>query len=85
MAYIRVLAAIALLGSIAWLIAAPGFEAGLAVVGSLSALISASFVETRTSRAGRQQQSVGNFSSGVQAGGDVTMRIGDKGGGKDAQ
>lgn len=83
MTYIRALAAIALLGSIVWLIAAPGFEAGLAVVGSLSALISAGFVEKRTSRGGRQRQSVGNFSIGVQAGGDVT--IGDKSGGKDAQ
>ena len=83
MTYLRALAAVALIGSIAWFIAAPGFEGGLAVVGSLSAFISASFAETRTSRAGRQQQSVTSSSIGVQAGGDVT--IGDIGGGKDAQ
>lgn len=75
MLYIKLLTAIVLLGSIAWVIADPGFEPALAVVGSISALISAFLVEKRNARRAQQHQSVSKSSIGVQAGGDV--RIGN--------
>jgi hypothetical protein len=71
---IKFLTVIALIGSIAWLVSAPGFEPALALVGSMSALISAFMVEKR-SKQYRQQQSVSKSSLGIQAGGDV--HIGD--------
>jgi len=83
MAYVKFLAAIALIGSIAWVIADPGFEPVLAVIGSISTLVSAFLVEKRNARRAQQHQSVSKSSIGVQAGGDVSM--GDIGGDKDAQ
>lgn len=73
MIYIKVLAAIALIGSIAWLIAEPGFEPALAVVVSSSALISAFVVDKRNAKRAQQHQSVSNSSIGIQAGGDVSV------------
>ena len=73
MAYLKVLAAIALIGSIGWVIADPGFEPALAVVGSISALVSAFLVEKRNARRAQQHQSVSNSSIGVQAGKDVSI------------
>lgn len=72
MVYVKFLAAIALIGSIAWVIADPGFESALAAVGSISALVSAFLVEKRNARRA-QQQSVSKSSLGVQAGGDVNI------------
>lgn len=83
MAYVKFLAAIALIGSIAWVIADPGFEPALAVVGSISALVSAFLVQKRTARRAQQHQSVSKSSIGVQAGGDVS--IGDIGDDKHAK
>lgn len=82
MIYIKILSVIALMGSIAWLIVSPGFEPALAVIGSLSALISVFFIQERKSRHVQQQQSVSKSSVGIQAGGDVN--IGDNGGDKHA-
>jgi len=73
MVYVKVLGAIAFIGSIAWGIADPGFEPALAVVGSISALISAFLVEKRNARRAQQHQSVSKSSIGVQAGGDVSI------------
>lgn len=73
MIYIKLLAAITLIGSIAWVIADPGFEPVLAVVGSISALVSAFLVEKRKMRREQQQQSVSKSSIGLQAGGDVNI------------
>jgi hypothetical protein len=73
MAYVKFLAAIALIGSVAWVIADPGFESALAVVASISALISAFLVEKRYARRAQQHQSVSESSIGVQAGGDVNI------------
>lgn len=80
MVYVKLLTTIALIGSIAWAIADPGFEPALAVVGSLSALVSAFLVEKRDARRARQHQAVSKSSIGVQAGGDVN--IGNIEGGK---
>jgi len=73
MIYVKLLAGIALIGSIVWVIAKPGFESALAVVGSLSALVSAFIVQKRTARRAQQHQSVSKSSIGVQAGGDVSI------------
>jgi hypothetical protein len=74
MAYVKFLSVIVLIGSIAWVIADPGFEPALAFVGSISALVSAFLVEKRNARRARQHQSVSEASIGVQAGGDVSIR-----------
>lgn len=73
MVFLKFLAVIALLGSIAWFVADPGFEPGLAVVGSLSALASAFIVDKRRTRRAHQHQTVSQSSAGVQAGGDVSI------------
>lgn len=80
---IKFLAVVALVASIAWLISAPGFEPALALVGSLTALVSAFVVEKRSKRRARQHQSVSKSSMGIQAGGDVS--IGDINSDKDAK
>lgn len=80
---IRFLSIVALIGSIAWLVSAPGFEPALALVGSMSALVSAFVVEKRSKRHARQHQSVSNSSMGIQAGRDVT--IGDTNSNKHAK
>jgi len=73
MIYVKLLAVIALIGSIAWVIADPGFEPALVIVGSISALVSAFLVEKRKARRAQQHQSVSKSSVGVQAGGDVNV------------
>lgn len=82
MAYVKFLSVIALIGSIAWVIADPGFEPALAVLGSISALVSVFLVQKRTTRRLQQHQSVSKSSIGVQAGGDVSIENigGDKSG-----
>lgn len=73
MVYLKLLAFVALIGSITWVIADPGFEPALAVVGSISALVSAFLVEKQKARRAQQYQSVSKSSIGVQAGGDVNI------------
>ena len=72
MVYVKLLAAIALMASVAWVIKDPGFESALSVVGSMSALVSAFVLEKRKARR-NQRQSVSKSSVGIQAGGDVTV------------
>lgn len=75
MGAIRFLALVALIASIAWCIAAPGYEPAIAVVTSLSALIGASLVQKRRERDAMQSQTISHNAVGVQAGRDV--KIGD--------
>lgn len=77
MVCLRILAAIAVVGSFAWLIAAPGFEPALAAVGAISALVSTFLSGQQDGRRAEQQQSVSTSSIGVQAAGDV--KIHDRG------
>lgn len=71
--YLKVLAAISLLGAIAWVVFEPGFEPSLAVVGSISAL-AALFVADRKKRGeSSQAQVVSSKSVGIQAGGDINI------------
>ncbi|MFZ5823629.1 MAG: hypothetical protein ACOY94_04760 [Bacillota bacterium] len=83
MVFIKLLAVVALIGSTAWFASDPDFEPALAVVGSISALVTAFMVEKRTLRPPQQRQTVSKSSFGIQAGGDVN--IGDRRGDKDAR
>jgi len=73
MIYLKFLSIIALIGSVAWVIADPGFEPAIAIVGSISALVSAFLFEQRKARRAQQHQSVSKTSVGVQAGRDVNI------------
>jgi hypothetical protein len=70
---IKFLAIVTFIGSIAWLVSDPGFEPALALVSSLSALVSAFIIEKRSKRLSQQHQSVSKSSMGIQAGGDVSI------------
>jgi hypothetical protein len=71
--YVKSLALIALIGSITWSIADPKFESILAVIGSLSTLVTAFLVDNRKARRVQQHQSVSRSSTGIQAGGNVNI------------
>lgn len=72
MGCVKILTVIGLLGSITWAIADPGFEPCLAVVGALSALVTAFFVDKRSVRT-QQYQSISQSSVGIQSGGNVSI------------
>lgn len=73
MKYVKALSAVALLISICWLFASPGFESILAAIVSMSALISAFAFRNSSSATISQKQQVSNTSFGIQAGGDVDI------------
>ena len=73
MIYIKILAVLALIGSIVWFIVDPGFEPALSIILSLSSLISALIVEKRISHRLQQKQVISKSSTGIQAGGDVNI------------
>ena len=70
---LKVLASIALVGSIAWFCAQPDFEPAIAIVTSLSALVGSFFLGKRDKTAKTQRQTVAAGSVGIQAGGDVSV------------
>jgi len=71
--YLKILAALSLLGSLAWAIVDPGFEPSLAVVGSASALLGLFVTGRRKRPESSQEQVVSSRSVGIQAGGDVSI------------
>ena len=73
MLILKVTAILALLASISWLVAQPGYEPAIAVVTSLSALIGVFVAEQRRRTQGSQEQHVGKHGIGIQAGGDVRV------------
>jgi hypothetical protein len=73
MVYIKLFAVVALMVSIGWAINEPRWESILAVVLSISGLVTAFLVPKRTAKGTRQHQSVSESSIGVQAGRDVTI------------
>lgn len=81
--WVRFLSIFALVVSFFWVFASPGFEPALAVIVSISTLISAFAVEKRNLRRAQQHQSVSKSSVGIQASGDITLR--DINGDKNAQ
>ena len=78
---IKILSALALVVSLCWLFFEPSFEPLLTSVVSLSALIS-SFVfsnsNSKNRQSGSQNQRVSSNSSGIQAGGNVTINNSSK-------
>lgn len=73
MVYLKLLAAVSLLGTIAWVIVDPGFDSSLAAVGSISALVGLFVVDRKKKGESTQEQVVSNRSVGIQAGGDVNI------------
>jgi len=75
--FIKFLSGIALIVSLGWLYFEPGFEPLLTSVVSLSALISSFFLGKKTTD-DKQVQNVSGNSSGIQAGGNVTVNNSSK-------
>lgn len=73
MPIIKLLSVVALLCSIAWMVAAPDYEPALAIVASLSTLIANFIIEKRKEATLNQRQEITGNGVGVQAGGDVTV------------
>lgn len=68
---IKLLSGIALIGSVAWLIAAPDYEPAIAVVTSLAALIAAFVSSKKVNPNPDQTQTVTSGGIGIQAGGSI--------------
>lgn len=73
MPIIKLLSVVALIGSIAWMVADPDYEPALAIIASLSTLIANFIIEKRKDATLNQRQEVTGNGVGVQAGGDVTV------------
>ena len=73
MVYLKVLAGVSLVGAIAWVLVDPGFEPGLAVLGSASALLGLFVTAKKKRSTSSQEQVVSGRSTGIQAGGDVSI------------
>ena len=71
MLYIKLLSVVALIVSIGWVIANPSYEPALAVIVSISALISTFIIEKGNKRRAQQHQFISKSSIGIQAGGDI--------------
>ena len=72
MLFVKLLSAAALAGSIAWCIAAPDYEPAIAIISSMSALVTAFLVERQRIQQKAQKQVVSQNGFGIQAGGNVT-------------
>jgi hypothetical protein len=73
MIYLKILAGVVLLGSLAWLMVSPDFTSVLAVIGAVVAFLALFVAEAQKKKSIRQNQSVSNSSFGIQAGGDVNI------------
>ncbi|PZO18425.1 MAG: hypothetical protein DCE87_02095 [Betaproteobacteria bacterium] len=73
MLIIKLLAGAALLGSIAWTVAAPDYEPVIAMITSLSALIAVFVSDKRREARTRQRQLISGNGVGLQAGGDIKV------------
>ncbi|WLH87874.1 hypothetical protein PSH87_14355 [Pseudomonas sp. FP453] len=72
---VKILAFLVLIVSSVWLYVEPGYEPGLAVLTSLSALIGIWISKRNSANKPSQSQSVGAGGVAVQAGGDI--KVGD--------
>ncbi len=73
MVYLKMLAGIAFVISVLWVVSKPGYDSGLAAVVSLSALVGLFVAGNKKQRTHRQRQFVSKSSVGVQAGGDINI------------
>ena len=72
---LRILAVVMLIMSTAWFYSDQNFQSGLAVVGSVSTLVSTFLFRQKGSNGKEQTQTVGDRSSAIQAGGDANISI----------
>jgi membrane protein implicated in regulation of membrane protease activity len=73
MTILRILAAIALLVSAAWLAVDRSFEPAVSTITSLSALLALQWARRQRRDRPEQRQAVGPHGVGIQAGGDVSI------------
>lgn len=73
----KILGGIILVFSTAWFIAQPGYESGLAIISSITALAYTFIKEKMTLQLNQQHQSVSKSSIGIQAGGNVNINVKD--------
>lgn len=83
--FTKVLAFIAFVASLVWFCVDPDYEAGIASVTSLSALIGLWIAQRRPQSQPGQVQSVGPGGIAVQGGGEVNIGNITSGGAKDAE
>ena len=74
---LRILAVVALVISVVWLYFEQDYEPALTAVVSLSALISTFFFGQKEAHNKAQNQNVGDKSSAIQAGCDISVSIGN--------
>lgn len=70
-----VLFSIAFILSVLWYYFSPGYEPAITALATLSALISNVFIRQKKTRDEGQNQTVGDKSAAIQAGGDVNISI----------
>jgi hypothetical protein len=73
MLLVRLLALVALFAFVTWLCVDPGFEPGIGVITSFSALIGLWLNERQSRQKASQKQTVATGAVAVQAGGDVQV------------
>lgn len=73
MPLVKLLAVVSLIGSALWFYAQTDYEPALAIVASISTLVTVFAVERRRKITEGQRQTVGTGGIGVQAGGDVSI------------
>jgi hypothetical protein len=69
----KLLSLAALIASIAWLVVMPGFESVIATISALAALLASSHLANKRKKSLSQKQTVGNGSTGIQAGGNISI------------
>lgn len=69
---IKILAAIAFIGSIAWFVAQPDYEPAIGITTSLMTFITA-WIKGKQKKQAFQNQVIFRNSIGIQAGGDISM------------
>lgn len=72
MLLLKLLSAFALIGSIIWCVAAPGYEPAIAILTSLSSLVGTLIADRKSRQQALQNQTVQENGFGIQAGGNVT-------------
>ena len=74
---LRILAIVALSIAVVWLYSEPSYKSLLAAVGALSGLISTFLFRKKNINGPSQNQTVGDNSIAIQAGGDISGSIGN--------
>lgn len=73
MILVRIFYLVAIIASIGWFFSTPGFDSGIAVLTSFSALLADVFRSRAKKKQTGQRQTVSSGGIGIQGGGDVTV------------